>query len=76
MEVDVIDDADKSVNQQANGRCKNPLLKRGQEMKVHVATGTVTGVKSIYMAYVQYYNLLYMGTDGGSYRKAISIRYS
>jgi hypothetical protein len=44
MEADVIDDPDKSVNQQANGRCKKPLLKRGQEgmnVHVHVSTGTV-----------------------------------
>jgi hypothetical protein len=54
MEVDVIDDADKGVNQQANGCCKKPLLKRGQGIKVHVGTGKVTGVKSIYMVCVQY----------------------
>ena len=39
MEVDVIDDADESVNQQADGCCKKTLLKRGQErVKVHVGT--------------------------------------
>jgi hypothetical protein len=36
VEVEVIDDADESVKQQASGRCKNPLLKRGQEgINVH-----------------------------------------
>jgi hypothetical protein len=38
MEVDVIDDADQSVKQQANGRCEKPLLKGGQgRIEVHVA---------------------------------------
>jgi hypothetical protein len=42
MKVEVIDDTDKSVKQQASGRCKNPLLKRGQVgIDVHVGTGTV-----------------------------------
>jgi hypothetical protein len=42
MEVEVIDDADKSEKQQANGRRKKTLLKRGQEgMDVHLDTGTV-----------------------------------
>ena len=42
MEEDVIDDADKSVEQQANDRCKKTLLERGQRgMNEHVGTGTV-----------------------------------
>jgi len=32
MEVDVIDDADKSVDKQASDRCENPLLEGGQEI--------------------------------------------
>ena len=41
MEENVIDDADKSVKQQANECCENPLLKRGQGgIKCHVSTGT------------------------------------
>jgi len=49
MEVDVIDNTDKSVKQQANGRCKSPLLKRGQE--IHAEIGTVAfRVRSIYKA--------------------------
>jgi hypothetical protein len=37
MEVDIIDDADQSVKQQANGRCEKPLWKGGQGgMEVHV----------------------------------------
>ena len=52
MKVEVIDDTDESVKQQANGRCKNPLLKRGQVgIGVHVGTGTVDYRGSnIYMA--------------------------
>ena len=42
MEEDVIDDADKSVEQQANERCEKPLLKRGQGIKVHVQVDTGT----------------------------------
>ena len=41
MKEDVIDDADKSVKQQANNRGKKPLLKSGQRGKVHVGPGTV-----------------------------------
>jgi hypothetical protein len=65
MEVDVIDDPDKSVNQQANGRCKKPVLKRGQEgmnVHVHVSTGCLLGSR-IYMGYLR------------RFRKAKSIRH-
>ena len=42
MEEDVIDDADKSVEQRANDRCEKALSNRGQGgMKVHVGKGTV-----------------------------------
>jgi hypothetical protein len=42
MEEDVVDNADKSVGQQANCRYQRPLLKGGQKtMEVHVGTGTV-----------------------------------
>jgi len=52
MEVDVVDDADKSVKQQANGRCKKPLLKSGQGgIRVHVGTGTVAYRGQVYMGY-------------------------
>lgn len=57
MEVDVIDDADKRVKQQANGRCKGPLLKRGQEgVKVHVQVGKarLLAVKNINTVYIWY----------------------
>jgi hypothetical protein len=48
MEEDVIDDADKCAKQQANGRCKKPLLKRGQEgMNVHGWGACPSGVKGI-----------------------------
>jgi hypothetical protein len=48
MEVDVMDDPDKSVGQQANGCYRNHLLKGGQQkyqcqlvaMDVHVIVGT------------------------------------
>jgi hypothetical protein len=50
VEEDVIDDADKSVEQQANDRCKKPLSKRGQGgIEIHVGTSTVASeVKNIY----------------------------
>jgi len=49
MKVDVINNTDKSVKQQANGHGKSPLLlERGQE--IHDATGTIpTAVKGIYI---------------------------
>ncbi len=44
MEVDVMDDADKSVGQQANGCYRNRLLTGGQQkcqwVDVHVIVGT------------------------------------
>jgi hypothetical protein len=42
VDEDVIDDTDKSIEQQANDRCRKPLSKRGQGgINVHVGIGTV-----------------------------------
>ena len=51
MEVEVIDDADKRVEQQANGGRQNGLVKRGQG--VHVGTSMVAYPSQAYICRIK-----------------------
>jgi hypothetical protein len=60
MEVEVIDDADKSVRQQANGCHRNRLLKGGQEkMEAHIV-----GHRRVCISYIQMMPRIYIGRRG------------